>query len=68
MGSRIKDPTVIMGRNASSVRILTVIVPSAAGVATTASIAKYGTGWVLNVRVGNVTTPVYITGGLSLYA
>jgi hypothetical protein len=68
MGSRVPDPTVIMGRIASSVRMLTVIVPSAAGVAAATSIARSGTGWVLNVRVGSVTTPVYITGGYSLYA
>jgi hypothetical protein len=69
MGSRVPDPVVIMGRNAQSVRMLTVIVPSAAGVVTaTSSIARSGTGWVLTVRVGTVTTRVYISGGYSLYA
>ena len=60
IGSRVPDPTVVMGRVARSVRMLTIIVPSGSGVATGASIARWGTGWVLTVRVGAVVKHVYI--------
>jgi hypothetical protein len=68
MGSRVKDPVVVMGRVGTSTRMLTVVVPSAAGSAVSTTMARYGTGWILNVTIGGVTKPVYITGGLSMYA
>lgn len=67
MGSRVKDPVVVMGRNARSVRMITVVAPSVPGAAVSTSIVRYGTGWALNVKIGSVTRRVYISGGYSLY-
>ncbi|HJT37073.1 MAG TPA: heparinase II/III family protein [Actinomycetota bacterium] len=67
MGSRVKDPVVVMGRIASSVRMLTVVVPSAAGASVSTTMARSGTGWVLNVTINGLTTPVFISGGASMY-
>src|SRR5207245_6249206 len=61
MGSRVKDPVVVMGRTGRSTRMLTVIAPSAPGVAASTSIVRSGTGWILNVTIGGVTTHVNIS-------
>jgi hypothetical protein len=44
-----------------------VVVPSVAGASVSTTMARSGTGWVLNVTINGVTTPVFITGGASMY-